>query len=52
MHLLNFGAIIVTAIIITACQPIVVATPSAGAGLQTLGQRITVNEANPIKGSE
>ena len=52
MHLLKFGAIIVTAVIMTACQPIVVATPSAGAGLQTLGQRITFNEAYLIKGSE
>ena len=52
MHLLKFGAIIVTAVIVTACQPIVVATPSAGARLQTQAQTITVNEAYPIKGSE
>lgn len=49
---IKFCAIIAAAVLVTACQPLVVATPSGGAGLQTQANTLTVNEAYPIKGSE
>lgn len=45
-------AIIAAATLVSACQPLVVATANGSAGLQTQANTLTVNEAYPIKGSE
>ena len=45
-------AIVAAATLVSACQPLVVATTSGSAGLQTRANTLTVNEAYPIKGSE
>ena len=45
-------AIAAVATLVSACQPLVVATASGSAGLETQANTLTVNEAYPIKGSE
>ena len=44
-------ALIAAATLVSACQPLVVATSNGSAGLQTQANTLTVNEAYPIKGS-
>ena len=45
-------AIIAAAALVSACQPLVVATANGSAGLQTQANTLTVTEAYTIKGSE
>lgn len=49
---IKFCAMIAATTLVAACQPLVVATPTGSAGLQTQANTLTVNEAYPIKGSE
>jgi len=48
----KFFAIMIAATFVAACQPLVVATSTSSAGLQTQANTLTVHEAYPIKGSE